>query len=281
MIAATAPAAGLRPTPRPALLLAVLLVLAGGCTSLRPSNHRDWEPNVAVLPHARFLGNDKITVYNIRNTEYRTEDDYLVRHYDKTFDLARLEKVNFIVVPFPESPELAHTFLSFGFEEDEWLAVSVELRPEKGEKYHALQAMFNKYEITYVVGDERDLIGLRTNVRMNDVYVYPIRCTKAQARAAFRDIMDRINELHEKPEFYNTLTNNCTTNILAHVNHVATRPVPYNWKILFPGYADQLAYERGLIDTELSFEETRERARVNEKAYVYRDSPDFSRQIRR
>ena len=246
---------------------------------LKPSNDRQWEPDQAVLAYAEIDG-DRVTVHNIRNCDYLTAENYIVRHYDKTFDLDRLQSVDFIVAPFKEMPLLAHTMLSFGFAGGDHLGVSVEIRKEKGEKFDTLKGFLRQYELMYVVGDERDLIGLRANHRLDDVYVYRTRASPAEARDLFLDVMRRVNKLYHQPEFYDTLTNNCTTNVRHHVNRLAPDRVPYDYRVLFPGYADHLAYDLGLLETDTTFEETRRRARVNYLAYLHRDDPEFSLKIR-
>jgi len=248
---------------------------------LSPSNDRDWSPDQAVLPAAEFSSDGtSVTIRNIRDCDYRTSDDYDVRHYDRTYDLAKLKTVEFVRVPFPGMPELAHTMLSFGFDDRDYLGVSVEIRKEKGETYNPVLASFNRYEIMYVLADERDLIGVRANYRLNDVYLYPTRATPEQVRKLFDDVMVRVNQLRTEPEFYNTLTNNCTTNIARHINNLAPNRVRYDYRVLLPGYSDRLAYDLGLLKTEVSFDETRRAARVTDLAYRYRESPEFSQAIR-
>ena len=277
------------PTPRrqavvrcARLLVAVLAMLPGlaGCALMRASNTREWVPDQSVLSYAE-IREPLVTVHNVRNCDYRTEKDFTVQHYDKTVDLRELDSVYFIVVPFPDMPSLAHTMLSFGFANRDYLGVSVEVRREKGETYNPLRGMFNQYEIMYVVADERDLIGLRSNLRLNDVFVYRAKATPEQAKTLFLDMMQRANKLAKQPEFYNTLTNNCTTNIVQHVNHLAPHKVPLDYRVLLPGYSDRLAYDLGLLDTPLPYEQAREQARITQLAYLYRDSPSFSQEIRR
>jgi hypothetical protein len=255
----------------------VCALLMTGCRG--PSNNRDWAPNQAVLPTADFNGN-LVTVHNIRNTTYRTAEDYTVHHYDKTFDLDKLNSVDFIMVPLPEVPGGAHTFLSFGFDGRDYVAVSVEVRRQKGEEFSALRSLSEPYEIMYVVGDERDLIGLRTVYWLSDTYMYQANTRPEQMRALFVDVLKRANQLAAKPEYYNLVTNNCTTNIVRHINNVSPNRIPYSYEVLFPAYADRLAYEMGLIKVDETFTRTRENARVNELAYIYRNDPDFSIRIR-
>jgi len=256
-----------------------ILCLTPGCATIGASNRRDWSPDQEVLTYADFK-KDSVRVHNIRNCTYRTADDYTVDHYNKTFELEGLEGCDFIVVPFPGTPALAHTFVSFAFEGGEYLACSIEIRKEQGEEYDPVMGMLDQYEIMYVWGDERDLVQLRANHRLDEVYIYPVRASKAAVRALFADMLTRTNQLVDRPEFYHSITNNCTTNIVRHVNRVAPNKVPYDEMMVLPGFSDQLAYDLGLIDTDRSFAETREAARINELAFRYRDQPDFSQRIR-
>ena len=260
--------------------LLALLFSAGGCGYLQPSNHRDWAPENAVLSTAEFDG-DLVTVRNVRNNIYVANDQFAIDHYDKTYDLRELQTIDFIVVPMKEVPGLAHTMLSFGFDGGQYVAVSGEIRKEKGESYKPFQGVFNQYELMYVVGDERDLVKLRTNFRNDDVYLYRSKATPEQARLVFVDVMQRVNKLAAEPEFYNTLTNNCTSNIVAHVNKVTPgRVSPWNLRAVLPGFSDRLAYDLGLIESKGSFEATKYSARVSHLAQAFGDDPAFSQRIR-
>jgi hypothetical protein len=261
------------------LAIWLLLCPLAGCATTA-SNYRDWSPDQAVLPYAE-MGGDRVRVHNVRNCTYLSTRDYVVNYYDKTFNLDELSSVYFIMVPFPYMQSLGHTMLSFGFEGGDYLAVSVEVRKEKGEQYAIVGGFFNKYELMYVLGDEQDLIKLRTNYRNDDVYVYRANATPEQARDLFLDVMGRVNQLAAEPEFYNTLSNNCTTNIVDHINGLKPDRVPRDIRILLPGYSDRLAYDLGLIATDLPFDATKQRANVSRLARIYGDNPDFSDLIRR
>jgi len=248
--------------------------------TIEPSNQRDWSADQAVLPWAEFHG-EKVTVHNIRNCTYRSLDDYDVHYYDKTYDLGKLTSVDFIVVPFNDSPGIAHTMLSFGFEDRDYLGLSVEIRKERGESYHAMKGFFNQYEMMYVLADEHDLILKNTVHNHANVYVYRTVARPEQARALLLDVLERTNKLTVDPEFYSTLTNNCTTNIRGHINNIWPNRIPYDYRVLLPGYAPELAYELGLLRSEGTFEATRREARVNYEAYLHRNSASFSQLIRR
>jgi hypothetical protein len=110
--------------------------------------------------------------------------------------------------------------------------------------------------------------------------MYRAQAPKAQMQALFTSMLKHANRLAEKPEYYNLITNNCTTNIMRHINEVSPNRVPYSYQILFPAYSDRLAYELNLIKIDENFERTRQESRINEVAYVHRESPDFSVKIR-
>jgi len=258
-------------------LFAVLLTWWRG---IEPSNDRDWQADVAVLPYATVAG-DLVTVRNIRNFTYRSEIDYTPAYYDKTYDLRKLEGVDLVAV-YWMGPAIAHTIVSFAFAGGDHLAISIEARKEKREGYSTVNGFFRQYELFYVVADERDVIRLRTNYRRDppeDVYVYRVRGSIENARRVFREYMKQVNELKEQPRFYNTLTTNCTTdvwrNTLVNADHL-----PFSWKILASGYVPEYLYEAGWLDTRLTFAELRQHAHVNKRAQAADTTPDFSRRIR-
>ena len=264
-----------------AVVLVLVVVLVALAAVIRPSNDRNWIEGQRVLPRAGFAG-DRVTIHGVRNFRYQPDGTPLPAYESRSYNLDQLETVWFILAPFdPDNRGPAHTFLSFGFADSQYVAISVEARREVAEEYSILKGLLRQYEIMYVIGDERDLIGLRTNVRHDEVYVYPIKTTKDRARRLFVQMLERANRLAQKPEFYNTLWNNCTTNILKHANQVARNKIPYSAEVLLPGNADQLALKLGLLDaSDAGIEEVRRRFLVNERARKYADAPDFSVRIR-
>ncbi len=245
-----------------------------------PSNNRNWSNDQAVLPYADIQKN-LVTIHNIRNFSYTSTDNYTSYYYDKTFDINQLKKVWYVVEPFDGIPGSAHTFLSFEFEGDQFVSISVEIRKEKGETYSPILGLFNQYEIMYVIADEKDAIKLRSNYRNDPVYVYPAKGSIEKSQTLFLDMIKRANDLKQSPEFYNTITNNCTTNIVNHINTITPNRVPLlNISLLLPENSDKLAYDLGLIDTDLFFQETREKYYINERAHKYADDINFSRKIR-
>jgi Domain of unknown function (DUF4105) len=261
-------------------VFAVALVAIGvWWSSIKPSNERDWQPEVAKLAYATING-DLVTVHNIRNFDYRTETDFTPAYYDRTFDLKKLDSVDVVAV-YWMGPAIAHLFLSFGFGDDH-LAISIEARKEKGEGYSSAKGFFRQYELYYVVADERDVIRVRTNYRKDppeDVYVYRVVAPIENGRRLFLEYMRRLDDLREHPEFYNTLTTNCTTAILTNTR-VNPESLPFNWKVLLSGYTPQYVYESGRLDRSLPFEELKRRSLVNAAGKAADQAPDFSRRIR-
>lgn len=267
-----------RPPSRSVALFGVVFVaLAGWWLTIPPSNHRDWQPDVAKLPWAQIDG-DLVTLHDIRHCDYRSETDYTVRHYDKTYDLKKLQSVDLFLV-YWGSPAIAHTMFSFGFEGGDYVCFSIETRKRKGQAYSALKGFFKQYELTYVVGDERDLVGLRTNYRNEDVYLYRLKAPADMIRTVFLDYLRTVNRLKDDPEWYNALTSNCTTNIRGH-----TRPynpkASWDWRILVNGYVDEMAHEQGVLDQTLPFAELKLNSHINARARSGEIDAHFSRRIR-
>jgi hypothetical protein len=253
------------------------VLVLGWWLLLQPSNERDWQPDVAVLPSADIDGN-KVTIHNIRNCDYRTETDFDVRHYDKTFALDRLRTADLYMV-YWGSPHMAHTMVSFGFGGDDYVCFSIETRKEKSEGYSAVKGLFRQFELTYVVADERDVVRLRTNYRKGEeAYLFRLRGSPEQARRSFLEYVRRMNRLREKPRWYNAVTDNCTTAIRA--QRAAADRAPWDWRILINGHADTLLHERGAIATNLPLAELKERCHINARARAADPAPDFSRRIR-
>lgn len=254
-----------------------VIVVALWWTSVPPSNSRDWAPDVARTARATFDGS-RVTIQNVRNFSYRSESDYGQRWETRTYDLDAVRGVD-LFLSFWGPTQIAHTIVSWDFGGGQHLAISIETRKEKGESYSALRGFFHQYELYYVVADERDLVGLRTNYRGEQVYLYRIRATAQQARALLVDYLDEVNQLADHPQWYNALTQNCTTTIRGHAHNIGAGGA-LDWRLLANGHLDELLYERGQIDTSLPFTDLKARSDITEKAKRPDDSPDFSAKIR-
>jgi hypothetical protein len=261
---------------RLAFLAAFALVLAGWL-SLPPRQDRPWLPDVARPAYAEIEG-DRVTLHNVRDFTYRSETDYEPRWETRTLDLAKLEGVD-LFLSYWGPTLIAHTIMSWQFSDGQHLAVSIETRKEEGEAYSALKGFFRQFELYYVVADERDVVALRTNHRGEQVFLYRLAAPPERARRVLLTYLEHINELAAEPRWYNALTHNCTTSIRLNVQQ-AGGSIPWDWRFLVNGRADELLYERGSVNRALPFAELRARSDVTSRARAAGDGPDFSARIR-
>ncbi len=257
-----------------------ILLLGIYMTYPTPQLNKNWSLDQLVLPAATFNEDETVEISNVRNFIYSSTTEYIVQYYDVVVDLNLLNQVDYIVEPFG-SIGAAHTFVSFGFSDGKQIAISVEIRKEVGESFSPWRGLAQQYELMYVVADERDVVNLRANHRLHPVYIYPTTASKEQGVALFRSMLMRANALASNPEFYNTLTSNCTTNIVSHINAlVPDNKISWDHRLLLPEESDALAQELGFILPNVDIKEARKQYQVNERAKVFQNDPDFSKRIR-
>jgi hypothetical protein len=228
-----------------------------------PYPNEDWATNHAQMPHVEIVG-DKIHVNNVRNFTWRTGSDFTPGYDDRVYDLNALSSAYFVLSPIFELDAVAHVWVCFGFSDGQHVAISVEARGVKDRPYRLLASMFRQFQLIYVVGDERDVVGLRAAAWKNEVRFYPARTTHERKRALFLDMMQRAHSLEEHPEFYNLFTNNCLNNVTYHLRRLGGRPLPSDASLLLTGFSDRLAYEYGYLDTDLPFEKAHQAFRIDE-----------------
>ncbi len=244
---------------------------------IEPRNDRAWQPDVATLPRAEISG-ERVTLHNMRNFEYRSEVDYSARWETRTYDLDKINGLD-LFLSYWGPRAIAHTILSWQFEDGPPLAISIETRKEQGEEYSALRGFFRQYELYYVVADERDLIRLRTNFRGEDVYLYRLRTPPARARALLLDYLAKVNRLAKEPDWYNAFTHNCTTAIFLHIRDLGL-PFTWNWKMFLNGYLDESLYQQAIVNRSLTFDRLRERSAISSVARGIESAAEFSASIR-
>jgi len=261
----------------PAIAIALFLGVVAWWISIPPSHDRNWRPEVAVMPRATIDG-DRVRITGVRNFDYRSRNDFTVRWEEREVLLSHLIALDFYVSYFTEGP-VGHTFLSFIFDNAPPLSISIETRPEVGEGFAPVASLFKQFELIYVVGDERDLVGVRTNHRREPVYLYRLNTSADDVRRLLMIYLARIYELADRPEFYHLLTNSCTINIVRYAN-AAGRAGRFDFRHLFNGLIDSYLYHSGRVDTALPFDELRRRSLINEAAQAADAAPDFSQRIR-
>ena len=245
--------------------------------TLKPSNDREWQPDVAQTAWADING-DEVTIHNVRNCDYRTQTDFTPHWETRTVRLSQITGMD-VAINYWGSPWIAHPIVSFQFSDGLPLCFSIETRKTIGQQYSTLEGFYRQYTLIYVVEDERDCIRLRTNYRREDVYLYHTLASPAQARQRFREYINTVNVLHENARWYNAVTSNCTTSIRA--QRAVKLRAPWDWRILFNGKADEMLYQDHAIATGgLPFSELKQRSLIDARARAADDDPDFSHLIR-
>jgi len=277
-LAATIALLRIRPPLRGTLLaLCPVALVYGWWLSIPPSNDRDWQTDVSRVASAETEGH-LVTVRNVRDFDYRSETDFDERWEERRYDLDRVTGLDLFISYW--GPTLyAHTILSWSFEAAPPLAISIETRKEKGESYSALRGFFRQYELIYVVADERDVVRLRTSFRGESVFLYQLATPPAAARALLEQYLREVNGLARTPAWYNAFNENCTTAIWHNVRALSPDN-PFDWRLLANGYLDRMLYERGSVDTSLSFPELRRRSEITERGKACGGAADFSACIR-
>ncbi|MBX3359734.1 MAG: DUF4105 domain-containing protein [Phycisphaeraceae bacterium] len=241
------------------------------------SNTRDWMPDVAVAPSVQIDG-DRVTIRNVRDFAYRSEADYDARYTTRTVDLSRLKSID-LIMSYWGPTLICHTFVTFGFDDGQFLCCSIETRKKKGDEYSAIRGLYRQYELIYIWAEERDVIGLRTNHRGEEVFVYRLEFKPERLRRIFLDYLDRTISMETRPEWYNAVTNSCGMNII--YSAAARRPwIPLKPNLLMNGRWDRVIYESGHFSTPLPFPEFRAQSRVNTRAQAAEGSTEFSARIR-
>ena len=261
-----------------AAVFAAFALVLGWWLTLKPTNEADWLPDVAQVASAEFNG-DEVTLHNVRNCDYRTETDYTPRWETRTVRLSQLTGID-LAINYWGSPWIAHPILSFQFADAPPICFSIETRKKSGQTYSAIGGLYRQFELIYVAADERDVIRVRTNYRKGeDIYLYRTTFTPEQARERFQEYLRSLNQMRDHPRWYNAITTNCTTSI--RTQHAANERMPWDWRLLLNGKADEFMFEHRAIATAgLPFAELKRRSLINPAARAANDAPDFSARIR-
>ena len=246
-------------------------------SSIAPSNHRVWSDDVARMLTGTVQGN-VVTLDNVRDFNWRSDADYDARWETRHYDLDRLVSAD-AVLSYWGSKAIAHAMISFGFDDGSHVVFSVEIRKKRGEQYSSIGGFFRQFETILVAADERDIIRVRTNVRGEDDYLYPLRMDKATMRALFLSYVEAANTLSDTPEFYNTITSNCTTIVYRMARQIDSG-LPWDVRLLLTGYLPEYLYKVGAVDRSVPIEQLRQRGHITDRARNTAPGDDFSKAIR-
>ncbi len=265
------------------LSLAGLLVLFLAWQGFKqPALQGDWQMQLAVPSTAEFVGN-QVIVHNVRNFRYGpTEANMQPAYYDKSYDLTQIKQVWYVAEPFNENKLAAHTFLSFEFNNGDFLAITIEARKTKEQTYSIWKGMLRTYPLIYLAADERDVVLLRANLRKDNVYIYPVKFSRPEnSKLLLVSMLKKMNELLVHPNWYNTFWANCTSSIVNHINELSPGRISmFSWQLWLTASADKLALKNDLLDTNLPLEEARAKYFITEKSLQAGDVPNYSILIR-
>ena len=256
----------------------IYIALLGYWLTIQPTHDRIWRTDMAKMPRA-FIEGDKVRITNFRNFDYQTRHNFTPHYEEREVQISHLVSVDFYLSYWMDLP-IAHTFVSFNFDNAPPVTISIEARFEQHESYQPIASLFKQFELIYIVGDEYDIVRVRTNFRKERVYRYPINISATATRRLFLVYLERINELADHPEFYHLLSNNCTINIIRYANR-SGRVGRLNFRHIINGFSDRYLYLVGAVDTRIPFRELREKAYINDLAEVATNPDDFYKDIRK
>jgi hypothetical protein len=227
----------------------------------KPSNDRDWDPSMAVLPRAVMVG-DAVTIENVRNLEYRSIDDFKPQFEVRTYHLSNIKGVDVVFFDWGDGFR-GHPALVFDFGSNGRICMSIEARIPKGQNYSALRSLYRQQELIFVAADERDVILRRTKHSENQWgYLYRIDSSVEELRRVFLDYVNMINQLYDSPRWYHVLFTNCTTSFYK----LPSTQIRWDWRVIANARLDRALYQAGRLDRTLPFKELRRLAYLNDIA---------------
>lgn len=256
--------------------MVLLLAMFVWWNTIKPQAQRDWAADVAHLIEieADQHSADIVHVRNVRNFQWRSETDFTPHWETRSYDLRQLRSVD-VALSYWMGPAIAHTLVSFGFEDGQHLVFSIEIRKEAHEQFDALAGFFRQYEMALVAADERDILAVRTNVRGERVHLYRIAMPTATMRELFMAYAQQAAQLAHAPRFYNTLTANCTTIVWQLARRIG-QALPTDWRLLASGYLPEYLRDVGALESMQPLATLRSRGDITERAQNWQAPQDVS-----
>lgn len=224
---------------------------------------REWNPEVAkVLSYEK--NGDLVQMHNIRNFDWKPDGSYVEKWETRDFDLNQITGVN-IITSYWMGPKIAHTLVSFDFANQKPLTFSIEIRKENNEKFSAIGGFFRQFELSLIAADEKDIIYTRSHRRGEQVYFFPVKIPKAEAKALFEEYLLTADDLAKTPKWYHTLTSNCTTLVFDMVQAISQKSLPFDYRLIASGYLPNYLYDLKALDQSWDIHTWYEHAHINPK----------------
>lgn len=218
----------------------------------KPQKVRDWCPKHGVQSDATEHADGTWTIVAMRNFIY-TKDGAAHEAWlsDVPVEVQKVVRLWYLVEPFTDSDAIAHPYFIFENNDGSTLCFTIEGKRLNGAPYSGFKGLTNEYELGYLWITETDCLTMPLTHGGKALYLYPLTLAAHEAQAVCTEFLKDTHLLFEHPEFYNTLTNNCTGRFAHTLRRVGIR-APHDLSWYLPGWSDRYFKRIGLIGPEVT-----------------------------
>ena len=182
-----------------------------------------------------------------------------------------IKNVYFIKKPFAPELVAAHSFLVFTFEKGGYidgngkepmgLALSIEGRTRVNQSFSPLTGLMNKFGIIWQLSTWEEYAARTAYLEKGHLDPYPVLLSHDEKVRVLHESM-RLAAVDREGEFYHTVTNNCTNNLLIILNRVLPEnrrikmwTIPYmvyNMRATMPLMVIKSLQKKGILGAEFT-----------------------------